>query len=141
MVNSIDKGKRGEREFRDLVNQTFGWTNEEGVKRTPNSGGLAIKGDLIQLKGSLNKYHWEVKNEKNVRMPAYHRQAEDDCSFDKTPVVAYKMGGKWFCSLDAGAFLQLLKNLDDLMKDASTNYHTDPAVNAVIKEVLRDEKI
>ena len=139
MVNSIEKGKRGEREFRDLVNKIFNYTKEQGVQRTPNSGGLSIKGDLIQLKGALSKYHFEVKNEKSVRMPAYIRQAEDDCSFDKTPVVAYKCMGKWYCSLEAGSFLQLIKKLDDLIVDAGKIYHIDPQVDSLIKEVAKDD--
>ena len=144
MINSQTKGKNAEREFAELVNTVFGFTKEEGVRRTPCSGALSnFKGDLIQMKGALAKYHWEVKAHKNVHVWEFIRQAEGDASFDKQPIVAMKQHGtgKWYCLIEAGALLQLLKTLDDLMKEVNTKYHTDPAVNEVIKEVLRDEKI
>ena len=114
MVNSRDKGKRGELEFRDIVNKVFGYTKEEGVRRTPNSGGLCIKGDLIQLKGALQKYHWEVKNEAKPRLWAYIRQAESDCTFDKQAVVAIKCPGtnKFYCVIEATALLSLIKKTE-----------------------------
>jgi len=140
-INSCRKGKQGERDFANLVNTIFGWTKEEGVRRTPCSGALSsFKGDLIQTKGALEKYHFEIKNEKSVRLPAYHRQAEEDCSYDKTPVVGYKMGGQWYCSLKADAFLQLLKKLDNYAGISAPLYHVDPAVNEIIKEVIQDDK-
>lgn len=138
MVNSINKGKTGEREFANLVNTIFGWDKESGVRRTPCSGALSsFKGDLIQLKGALEKFHFEVKNEKSVRMPSYHRQAEADCSFDKTPIVGYKMGGKWYCSLEAGALLQLIKELDEYRTiRASQKYHVEPDIDAIVNSLM-----
>jgi Holliday junction resolvase len=112
MVNSCQKGKRGEREFANLVNTIFGWDKEEGVRRTPCSGAMSsFKGDLIQLKGALSQYHFEVKNEKSVRMPSYIRQAEADADFKKTPIVAFKHEGRWFCAIEAGHLLELIKEV------------------------------
>ena len=114
MVNSQLKGKTGERDFANLVNTIFGWDKESGVRRTPCSGALSsFKGDLIQTKGMLSKYHFEIKNEKSVRMPAYLKQAEDDAAFDKQPVVGFKCKGKWYCAIEAGAFFQILKTLSE----------------------------
>ncbi len=45
MVNQRNKGKRGELEVVKIINKALG-TN---VRRTPNSGGLSIKGDIIDI--------------------------------------------------------------------------------------------
>jgi Holliday junction resolvase len=122
MVNSCQKGKRGERDFANLVNTIFGWDKESGVRRTPCSGALSsFKGDLIQTKGALNSYHFEIKNEKTIRMPAYLKQAEDDAGFDKQPVIGFRHNGKWYCTVEAGAFFQLIKKLDEFEKGGNSN--------------------
>ena len=115
MIDSRQKGKRGELEFRDIVNKVFGYTKEEGVRRTPNSGGLSIKGDLIQLRGALQKYHFEIKNEAKPRLWAYIKQAEGDCSYDKTPIVGIKLpqSNKFYCVIEASALLSLIKKVDE----------------------------
>jgi hypothetical protein len=111
MVNSRGKGKRGELEFAKLVNKVFGFTKEEGVRRTPLSGGMGFKGDLIQLKGELEKYHWEVKNQKNVYLWTWMEQAERDCPLDKIPVLAIKKpnDGKFYILMNAEEVLGMIK--------------------------------
>ena len=44
-INSQAKGKRAEREVAKLINRYLG-TN---VRRTPQSGGMSIKGDIIDI--------------------------------------------------------------------------------------------
>lgn len=112
MINSQQKGKRGEREFAKLVNRCMGYTEAEGVRRTPCSGAMAsFKGDLIQTSGALSKFHFEVKNEAKARLWAYIRQAEEDASALKIPLVAIKRPGtdKFYIVLDAEHFFNMLK--------------------------------
>ena len=116
MVNVRDKGKRGEREFRDLVNAIFELTGDDRISRTPCSGALSwMKGDLVQLSGILAGFHWEVKNEKSVRIWAYIEQAENDARQGKIPVVAFKRGGSkdFYVCLNAKYFLNLLKETEE----------------------------
>ena len=55
-INSQAKGKRAEREVAKLINKYLG-TN---VRRTPQSGGLSIKGAIIDI--DPNKHPFTINN-------------------------------------------------------------------------------
>jgi Holliday junction resolvase len=59
-INSQAKGKRAEREVAKLINKYLG-TN---VRRTPLSGALNFKGDIIDINPDSPAYqfHFEVKD-------------------------------------------------------------------------------
>ena len=65
MINSQKKGKRAELEVAKLINKYLG-TN---VRRTPNSGGLSIKGDIIDINpdSPAFDYYFEVKKGHGLR--------------------------------------------------------------------------
>jgi Holliday junction resolvase len=64
--------------------------------RTPNSGGLRIKGDLA---GTVPA-HVEVKRQEVLRLPLWLRQAESDAPAGATPVVAFRQShGQWYAAL------------------------------------------
>ena len=89
MVKPQEKGKRGEREVAKILNKIFG----SDLKRTPNSGGLSIKGDIVVKRFKwfrIHKYHLEVKNRKNLAIPEWIRQARSDCG-KKMPVVIFPL--------------------------------------------------
>jgi len=44
-INSQQKGKRAEREVAKLINKYL----DTNVRRTPQSGGMSIKGDIIDI--------------------------------------------------------------------------------------------
>jgi hypothetical protein len=54
--------------------------------RTPNSGGLRVKGDLA---GTVPA-HVEVKRQEVLRLPLWLRQARSDAPIDVLPVVAFR---------------------------------------------------
>ena len=123
-INSCQKGKLGERMFAKLVNKVMGYTVNEGVRRTPCSGAFAsFKGDLIQTKGALSKYVWEVKNEAKPRLWAYVKQGEEEVSYDQTSVIAMKQPGsdKFYCIIEATALLSLIKKIDDGVNNIQEN--------------------
>ena len=64
-----DKGARGEREVCAILER-----HDLPAVRTSNSGGLHVKGDLTGVPG----YHFEVKRQETLRLPAWLRQAEYD---------------------------------------------------------------
>lgn len=73
--------------------------------RTPNSGGLRIKGDLI---GSVPA-HLEIKRQEVLRIPTWIRQAESDAPPDATPVVAFRQSrGRWYAVLPLDDLADLL---------------------------------
>ena len=101
------KGKNGELEVvREFAKHGF------ALRRTPNSGGLAIKGDLIGLDG----YHLEVKRQETLAIPRWLRQAHADAGAN-TPLLAFRCNrtlqsdpvGRWHVCLELAAFADLLR--------------------------------
>jgi len=86
MVNANDKGKRFERKVANRLNERFG-TN---VRRTPMSGGMTIKGDIIDLEGPLAQFSFECKNQERLNIWSALKQSQDDAAIDgRTPVVVF----------------------------------------------------
>jgi Holliday junction resolvase len=75
--------------------------------RTPNSGGLRVKGDLA---GTVPA-HVEVKRQEVLRLPLWLRQAETDAPAGVTPVVAFRQSrGQWYAALPLDALAALMAN-------------------------------
>ncbi len=75
------KGSAGELEVAKVF-QAHGFD----VRRTPNSGGLVVKGDLIGLDG----YSVEVKRCERLAVPAWLRQAHRDAGVGEVPLLAFR---------------------------------------------------
>lgn len=117
-INSQAKGKRAEREVAKLINKYLG-TN---VRRTPQSGGLSIKGDIIDIdpKSAAFNYHFEIKDQKKLMIPKWWEQIEEDCPPGKTPINVFKMNGQFYATLEFKDWLDLLvqiKELEEEVKD------------------------
>ena len=112
MINSQQKGKRAEREVAKLINQYLG-TN---VRRTPQSGGFSIKGDIIDINpdSAAFDYHFEVKDQKKLMIPKWWEQIYDDCPLGKTPVNVFKMNAQFYATLQFRDWLSLLAELQEL---------------------------
>lgn len=93
MINVRNKGKRGELEVVKIINKRLG-TN---VRRTPNSGGLSIKGDIIDIDHNsvIHDCHFEIKNHKKLVFSKWWEQTEGDCPGGKLPVLIFKYKGRW----------------------------------------------
>ena len=111
---SRQKGSRGELEVAKIFG-AHGFTN---VRRTPNSGGLSIKGDLIGLDG----YSVEVKRCERLAIPAWLRQAHRDAPASNTPLLVFRTSatlksdplGRWHVCLPLEDFASLLaQNRDE----------------------------
>jgi hypothetical protein len=93
-----DKGARGEREVVAILKR-----HDLPAVRTPNSGGLHVRGDLTGVPG----YHFEVKRQETLRIPTWLRQANKDAPAGDTPVVVFRQSNDlWYAAL----------TLDDLAK-------------------------
>ena len=86
-MNANQKGKRFERDVAKQLNKKFN-TN---VRRTPMSGGMSIKGDIIDINPDsvLFDYHWECKNQEKLNIWKALEQARSDKPMGKTPVVVF----------------------------------------------------
>lgn len=85
------KGALGEREVAAIF-RAAGFDCD----RTPNSGGLKIRGDLT---GTVPA-HVEVKRQEVLRIPLWIAQARDEAPAGVTPVVAFRQNGaEWYGAL------------------------------------------
>ena len=114
MINSNAKGKRGELQVVKIINKYLG-TN---FRRTPNSGGLSIKGDIIDIDNTnpLYDFHIEIKNTNSLQIPKWSKQIESDMPLGKTGLLIAKFKGNWFTWLALEDFLYLIGTIMDLQK-------------------------
>ena len=114
-INSQQKGKRAEREVAKLINKYLG-TN---VRRTPQSGGLSIKGDIIDINpdSTAFDYHFEVKDQKKLMIPKWWEQIYGDCPKGKIPINVFKMNARFYATLEFTDFLNLLAELKELKEE------------------------
>jgi len=116
-MNSQAKGKRFERDFCKMLNRYFG-TN---VRRTPNSGGLSIKGDVLDLTGPLAEWHFECKNQERLNFYKAIEQAKRDCPGRKKWLVAFTRNNEdTYVILDVNDWMALVEKaarVDELERE------------------------
>jgi len=118
-LNSNKKGKRFERDVAKQLNKVFN-TN---VSRTPQSGGMSIKGDIIDINPDsiLFDYHWECKNQEKLNIWKALAQARADRPMGKTPVVVFtKNFEKDYACLEFEDFMNLLLTIQQLQDEINT---------------------
>lgn len=72
--------------------------------RTVNQSGVFLRGDLTGVDG----YHFECKRHETLRLPAWLRQAEDECG-DAVPVVVFRQNhGEAYATLPLRDLARLL---------------------------------
>lgn len=101
-----EKGKRGELQVRDVFRAA-------GLEcwRTPNSGGLALPGDLQGIEG----LHIESKWQERVKIKDWIAQARSDCPGDCMSVVAWRTSHmEWRADVSLADFAALLAELHEL---------------------------
>ena len=106
-MNSREKGKRGERLWRDQLIQA-GFTQS---RRGQQFSGNEDSPDVICE--DLPHLHFEVKYTQRLEHEKAIAQAINDCG-SKLPIVAsYRTGGslkQWVVSMPASVFFKLVKN-------------------------------
>jgi hypothetical protein len=113
---SRDKGKRGERKFRDLL-RDFGFKK---AYRTQQYRGGAPDGSSSDVQcPELPAIHWEVKNTEHFRLWQSLEQAMRDKAAGQIPVVAHTKNDYGFVViLPAEDFLNILRQ-SDLVQSAT----------------------
>ena len=111
-INSQAKGKRAEREVAKLINKYL----DTNVRRTPQSGGMSIKGDIIDINpdSAAYQFHFEVKDQKKLMIPKWWEQIDDDCPIAKTPVNVFKMNAQFYATMQFTDWLSLLAEMQEL---------------------------
>ena len=88
------KGASGEREVA-AVFRSVGFDCD----RTPNSGGLRIKGDLTRIPHA----HIEVKRQEVWRLPLWLEQARSEAANGDVPIVAFRRSrSPWYGAVPLG---------------------------------------
>ena len=114
-LNSRNKGNEGEREWKDLLNKTFGTK----YARTPCSGGLDLKGDVrrtyFSKKSIIDEFHWEAKRVELINIHKCLDQSIRDARAYSVPVVAHRRNHDyWKITLQAKDFFNILLELEEL---------------------------
>lgn len=134
-INSRDKGNRAEREVAKMINTYLG-TN---CRRTPLSGGLSIKGDIIDIDvdSIASQYHFEIKNTKKLNIPMWWKQIYSDCG-KKIPINIFKMDAKFYTTLELTDWLSDLAELDELRKENASQKTEIDNLKDRVEELERD---
>jgi len=110
MINSKDKGKRGERLFRDELNAA-GFIGSARCGQQGQGGGIDNPDVLCPM---LPDWHWEIKFTQKLQLYKAMEQAVTDSAGKRKPVVASKRKGEdWLVTLKAKDFLEILKQKQD----------------------------
>ena len=114
-MNANKKGKRFELQVAKYLSKEF---NSE-IRRTPNSGGLSIKGDIMATQGILSEFNWECKNQEKLNIWKALEQSANDCiGSHKQPLVVFtKNYEKDYVALRLEDFTQLLLELQQLRNE------------------------
>ena len=114
---SRDKGKRGEREARDLVREQ--WQSPNCQRSAQVSGTFCA--DLL---GGPEGLHLEVKRYKRIVALDFLEQAKEDSDEDATPLVVMREdGGEWALMVPFDRSVEfarrILAHLEDSQGDVS----------------------
>ena len=114
-LNSQKKGKRFELQIAKYLSKEF----ETSIRRTPNSGGLSIKGDIMATQGILSEFNWECKNQEKLNIWKALEQSRNDCiGSHKEPLVVFtKNFEKDYVALELKDFVQILLELQQLRNE------------------------
>ena len=109
-MNAKQKGNRFEREVAKILNKKF----DANVRRTPMSGGMGFKGDIIQLTGILSRFSIECKNQEKLNIWKALEQSRNDAERMKIPVVVFTRNrDRNYIALELDDFLNLIKELEE----------------------------
>jgi len=119
-----EKGKRGERMWRDMLRQ-MGF-NPATTYRSSQFSGKAPDGSSADVVcAELPSIHWEVKNVERLNIWGAYMQARMDCS-GKMPVVAHtKNQFGWLVTLSGEDFLTIISR-SDLVERVGEDADRDP---------------
>lgn len=105
-MNSCNKGKVGEREWRDQL-RAAGWTD---ARRGQQFSGGADSPDVICP--ALGWMHWEVKRVEALNLRDATVQAQADAAGKPWAVAHRRNNAPWLITVSAEFFFDLLRQFD-----------------------------
>lgn len=101
-INSRNKGQRGEREVRDILN-AFGYKARRGGQQSGGGNVLSADVHVEELQGIL---HFEVKFTETLNIHKAFEQSTSDSEGALPVVVHRKLKKPWLITLDFKEFLK-----------------------------------
>jgi Holliday junction resolvase len=117
-MNAKQKGNRFERQVAKQINKKF----ETNVRRTPLSGGMNFKGDIICIDDNsiISEFSFECKNQEKLNIWKAIKQAKNDAPQRAMPVVVFTRNFETeYACIEFEDFLNILKELEDLRNESA----------------------
>lgn len=109
MINSKQKGKRGELELAKAINE-HGYE----TRRSVQYNGQAGQADLVGLPG----VHIECKRAERVQIADWMEQAVNDSKGSEIPAVFHRKNGQeWFVTIRLTDFMRIYKAAESFFKN------------------------
>ena len=112
-MNANKKGKRFELKVAKFLAEKL----DANIRRTPNSGGLSMKGDILCIddQSILSEFNWECKNQEKLNIWKALEQSRNDCLGNaKMPVVCFtKNHERDYIALELDDFVNLLIEVEE----------------------------
>ena len=112
-MNANKKGKRFELKVAKYLAEKL----QANIRRTPNSGGLSMKGDILCIDDNsiLSEFNWECKNQEKLNIWKALEQSRSDCLGNaKMPVVCFtKNFERDYVAIELDDFVNLLIEVEE----------------------------
>ena len=112
-LNAQKKGKRFELSIANKLKELF----KIPVRRTPLSGGMDFKGDIICIddRSIISDFSFECKNQEKLNIWKALQQSRNDAPRGKTPLVVFTKNHELdYVAIEFNDFINLLLELEDL---------------------------
>ncbi len=109
MNKSQRKGKSYERHIAKILAETL----DTRIRRTPNSGGLDIKGDIRNLFGTLEDYVIECKKQEHLNIWACLRQTMQQAGSKIGLLIFSRNNERDYVCFDLNDFIALIQKLQE----------------------------
>jgi hypothetical protein len=117
MTNANRKGKDYERHIAKTINDKL----DSHCRRTPNSGGLSIKGDIIDTQGVMSRFHVECKKQERANVWKFMEQSRNDSGRRIPLVVMSKNHEDDYVFIELDDFLNLVLEIQELKNENQTS--------------------
>jgi len=134
VVNSKQKGKRGEREVAHLL-RLYGFDGRRGVQYS----GSPDSPDVVGLPG----WHIEVKLVERLNVYEAWKQATRESGEDQPLLFHRRSRSDWLVTLDGHVFLTLLRSWADFLRPLSEiegDEEPDTSAGGLVGEVVTGEQ-
>jgi len=132
-IDSREKGKRGEREWRDFL-RDVGFSQ---AKRGQQHRGGPDSPDVICEQFPV---YWEVKRAQALALIQWVEQAQTEAPEDKWPAVAHRKNGQpWLVTMNATEFFSLLFEAADSKGVTNDAPSSTPETKAKTKTKTKTE--